>query len=243
MSAELALLWAGAFLAGFVNGFAGFGTALFALGWWLQIMPPVEAVALSLAAGCLTGVPGLHVIWRRIEPRLLMRFALPAFVGIPLGSAALAFVEARTLMLLTAALLIAYGAFFSVRASLPSIGGDRPRADAAIGFAGGVLGGMAGLSGVLPAIWVSLRDWDKGRARGLLQPFNTLILSTAIVGVAWQGGYTADALRNLALALPAMGAGVAGGIVLYRRVSDAFFRRALIVLLLLSGFALLVQAF
>ena len=60
--------------------------------------------------------------------------------------------------------------------------------------------------------------------------------------MAWQGGYTPAALWNLLLALPAMGAGVVGGIVLYRRVSDAFFRRALIVLLLLSGFALLVQA-
>src|SRR5699024_8893634 len=31
---------AGAAAGGFVNGLAGFGTSLFALGWWLQVMPP-----------------------------------------------------------------------------------------------------------------------------------------------------------------------------------------------------------
>ena len=31
---------------GFINGLAGFGTALFALGFLLQILPPLEAVGL-----------------------------------------------------------------------------------------------------------------------------------------------------------------------------------------------------
>lgn len=41
-------LFMGAFLGGFVNGLAGFGTALFALGWFLQIMEPPAAVAVVL---------------------------------------------------------------------------------------------------------------------------------------------------------------------------------------------------
>ena len=229
-------------MGGFVNGFAGFGIALFALGWWLQIMAPLEAVALTLAAGVVTGLPGLHVVWRRIEPRLLLRFALPALGGIPLGTALLAVVDASTLVLVVALLLIGYGAFFSVRASLPALSGERPVADALVGLASGVLGGMAGLSGVLPTIWLSLRQWDKGRTRGLLQPFNTVILFAAMASVAWRGGYTATTAWNLLHAVPGMAAGVVAGIVLYRRASDTVFRRALVALLLLSGFALLAQS-
>ena len=33
-------------------------------------------------------------------------------------------------------------------------------------LAGGVLGGFAGLSGVLPTIWSGLRAWPKARQRG-----------------------------------------------------------------------------
>ena len=46
----------GALVGGFVNGLAGFGTALMALGFWLQIMPPLEAVALVVVVSCVTGI-------------------------------------------------------------------------------------------------------------------------------------------------------------------------------------------
>ena len=228
-------------MGGFVNGFAGFGIALFALGWFLQVMEPIEAVALTLAAGVVTGLPGLHVIWQRIEPRLLARFAVPALVGIPLGTMLLAVVDATVLVALVAVLLIGYGAFFSTGSNLPAIPDERPLADGAVGLASGVLGGMAGLSGVLPTIWLSLRAWDKGRTRGLLQPFNALILGSAALAVAWRGGYSATTLTHILLALPGMGAGVVAGILAYRLVSDAVFRRALVWLMLLSGIALLLQ--
>lgn len=37
----------GAIAGGFINGLAGFGTALFALGFWLQILPPEQAVPMA----------------------------------------------------------------------------------------------------------------------------------------------------------------------------------------------------
>ena len=37
-------------------------------------------------------------------------------------------------------------------------------ADTAIGFAGGILGGLAGLSGPLPILWASVRGWGKEAA-------------------------------------------------------------------------------
>ena len=231
----------GAFLGGFVNGFAGFGIALFALGWFLQVMAPLEAVALTLAAGVATGAPGLLVVWRRMEPWLLARFMLPALVGIPFGTALLAFVSARTLVAFVAVLLIGYGAFTLARANMPRLTGDRPVTDTGVGFLGGVMGGMAGLSGVAPTIWLSMRDWSKGRTRGLLQPFNTVILLMSAVAVALRGGYTGETLVHIGLGLPGMATGFGAGLFFYRRVGDGGFRRALVALMLLSGFALVVQ--
>ena len=43
-----ALLLLGALAGGFVSGLAGFGTALMALGIWLYVLPPAQAVPLVL---------------------------------------------------------------------------------------------------------------------------------------------------------------------------------------------------
>ena len=45
-------------------------------------------------------------------------------------------------------------------------------ADACVGFAGGILGGLAGLSGPLPTLWASIRGWTKDQRRGVFQIFN-----------------------------------------------------------------------
>ena len=50
-------------------------------------------------------------------------------------------------------------------------------ADGAIGFAGGILGGLAGLSGPLPILWASVRGWGKDERRGIFQTFNWTVLS------------------------------------------------------------------
>ena len=53
-------------------------------------------------------------------------------------------------------------------------------ADSAIGFAGGILGGLAGLSGPLPILWASVRGWTKEQRRGIFQIFNFSILAAAL---------------------------------------------------------------
>ena len=54
-------LWlaAGSAAGGFVNGMAGFGTALFALGFWLQILPPTQAVSLVVIMSVVSGLQGV----------------------------------------------------------------------------------------------------------------------------------------------------------------------------------------
>ena len=50
-------------------------------------------------------------------------------------------------------------------------------ADGAIGFAGGILGGLAGLSGPLPILWANIRGWNKHERRGIFQLFNFTVLA------------------------------------------------------------------
>ena len=140
---------AGAVSGGFVNGLAGFGTAMFALGWWLQVMPPVQAVAITLAASVATGIQGVVLVRNDIEWRRLALFLLPAFIGIPIGLQILHRIDASLLKIVIAGFLLLYGGFFLLRRNLPAFTRPTPAVDIGIGFFGGILGAIAGLSGAL----------------------------------------------------------------------------------------------
>ncbi len=243
MSLEtLAFIAIGAVCAGFVNGLAGFGTSLFALGWWLQVMDPVDAVAVSLVISVLTGVQGVWIVRHAIVARDLSRYLVPALIGIPIGLGLLAHLSPEPLKLLIAFFLLGYGAFFSFQRRLPTFTGHTPVIDAVIGFLGGLRGALAGLSGALPTVWLSLRPWPKAKTRAILQPFNTVVLGLAALLLAIKGAYDSDVLLALAVATPAALISAQAGIQVFRRITDAGFRRLLIVLMLVSGISILLQS-
>jgi uncharacterized membrane protein YfcA len=241
MDIVLVCLIAAGLSGGFVNGLAGFGTSLFALGWLLQVMPPREAVAIALANSIATGVPGMWQVRDSINLRRLAVFLVPALVGIPLGLVALDLINTRLLSLLVGTMLLVYGGYFAFRRNLPSIVGRWLALEAGIGFLGGILGAMAGLSGALPSMWLAMRPLPKAEQRGILQPFNMVILTLATVLLAMDGGYGGPVLYNLVLTLPAGAIGAGLGLWLFRKMSDHGYRRLLILLMLFSGLSLLFR--
>ena len=241
MDMLLVFLLAAGLSGGFVNGLAGFGTALFSLGWLLQVMPPQQAVAIALVCSLVTGVPGVWQVRHSIDRRRLALFILPAFAGIPIGTVLLGLVDTRLLSLLVGGMLLLYGGYFAFRRTLPAIEGNWTLVEAGIGFIGGVLGAMAGLSGALPSMWLALRPWPKAVQRGIMQPFSMVILLVAAVLLALEGVFTPQVLYNLALVLPASMLGAVIGLMLFRRMPDALYPRVLIGLMLISGGTLLAR--
>ncbi|SHM04311.1 hypothetical protein SAMN05444389_10394 [Paracoccus solventivorans] len=239
----LAVLMAGAVAGGFINGLAGFGTALLALGLWLQIMPAQQAVAVVVVMSVVSGLQGLWVIRGEIraQPGRLSRFLLPGLVGLPMGVTLLGMVSVLALKLAIAGFMVAYGGFFSLRRSLPRFQRPTPVLDAGIGFMGGVLGGAASLSGALPTMWCAMRPWPKGETRAVLQPYNVGILGVAVLLFALQGIYDRETLLLVGLALPGTLIGAQFGIALFHRLSDAQFRRLLILVMFGSGLALALR--
>lgn len=117
----------------------------------------------------------------------------------PIGIMLLDSIDSETLRLCIAALLIFYGGYFSFRAALPAIQKPMPKVDVSVGLIGGVLGGVSGVSGAIPAMWLSMRPWSKGQIRAVLQPFNMLILSVTITLLFFKGACdatTRDALMD-----------------------------------------------
>ena len=237
------LLLTGAAAGGFINGLAGFGTALFTLGFWLQILPTVEAVALILVMSVATGLQGLWLVRQEIlnKPGRVARFLIPAVFGVPLGVHILSFIDADILKLIVAGFMISYGGFFAFRSALPTLTATPKILDGLIGFLGGVLGGIAGLSGALPTFWCSLRPWPKQETRAVLQPFNVVILFLAVLFLAARGVYTTQVLTWFLMALPVGLASAYFGLQIFKRLETDSFRRLLIILLLVSGCVLLAR--
>lgn len=236
-------LMAGAAAGGFINGLAGFGTSLFAMGFLLSAMTPVEAVAITVVIAVATGLQGLWVVRKTVgaQRHRIARFLIPALVGIPLGTALLGLLEPRELKLFVAAMMILYGGYFSLRRSLPQVSRPLHSVDVTIGFVGGVMGGAAALSGVLPTMWCAMRGWPKAETRSVLQPFNLATLGITAMVLTFRGAYDRETLLQLAVAIPVAMVAARIGIALFKRLGDQAFRRLLIGLCFVSGAALLVM--
>ena len=238
------MLFAGAFIGGFVNGLAGFGTALFALGFFLNVMPPIQAVAIILLMSFISGTLGLWTVRHEIKPNIKSAsyLIIPGLCGVPFGVYSLIYVDVDMLRLLVASLLLLYGGYFSFRARLPSLAGDRPIMDIIIGFMGGVLGGLASLSGALPTMWFAMRDRNKHIMRTIIQSFNMSLFVLAIGLFWWRGAY--DNAQTLLYALFAVAVAFASaklGIIAFNKLSDYQFRRVLVIMTFISGLIMMAR--
>ncbi|WP_299736678.1 sulfite exporter TauE/SafE family protein [uncultured Roseobacter sp.] len=242
-SQEMTFLIIGGLAGGFINGLAGFGTSLFALGFFLTVVPAVEAVAITVAISVVSGLQGLWIVRHSLtqNPRRLARFLFPAILGIPLGVASLKQIDVSVLKYLIAFFLILYGGFFTFRRNLPKIDRPTPFIDCTIGFCAGILGGAASLSGALPTMWCSMRAWPKYETRAVLQPFNVAVLALTALVLAWGGAYHQRTLLQLCVAIPSAILAAQVGIIVFRRLTDDVFRRLLIAICLISGTVLLLR--
>lgn len=239
---DIALVVAGAAAAGFVNGLSGTGYALVSLGFWLHAMPPQTAaplVAFCSVCGHLQSLPKIWqgVIWSRVWP-----FLVGGLVGVPLGTALLAHVQIQPLKIGVGLLLIFYCSWMAFVRRPPVILAGGRLADGAAGFGGGVLGGMASISGPIPVIWVQLRGWTMLAQRGVNQPFNMSVLAFSLVTAGVAGFLDRTFFLWAAICLPITLIGAHIGLRLYRRINDAQFRRLILVLLGLSGLTLIATS-
>ena len=231
---QIAFVLAGALAGGFVAGFAGFGTGITALGIWLYALSPATAASLVIICSVVTQVQTIPLVWKRITPRRVLPFIVPGLLGVPLGVALLAHLDVRALKLGVGTIVLGFSIHLLLNPQRRVRWGGRA-ADAGVGFGGGILGGLAGLSGPLPTVWTALRGWPKDETRSVLQAFNLTILSTALVAHAFAGFLTPAVGWATLAALPGTALGGYLGGKAYARASDRRFRQVILGLLCLSG--------
>jgi uncharacterized membrane protein YfcA len=236
--AALALILAGALAGGFVNGLTGFGTALTALPLFLLAVEPVVAAQLVSAASVVGHLSTLGIVWHGIDWRRLAPMLIAGLLGVPIGTWILPWLSVPTFKLAVGSVIFAYCAFMLFGAGRIRLVSGGRGAESIVGFFGGILGGIAGLSGALPTMWAALKGWPKEERRVFLQMFNLTILTAMLVASVAQGLVGRRAVVALIVALPGTLIGAWLGSYVYQRLDDRRFDRIVLVLLLLSGLGL-----
>ena len=239
MATQTIFILLGAFAGGFVNGMTGFGTGLTALAFWLHVIGPALAAPLVLTCSVIAQLQTLPHIWRELDWRRLMHFILGGLAGVPIGTQLLTEIDPKVFKFVMGIVLICYSS--SMLVLKPRFGakwGGRV-ADGLVGLSGGILGGFAGLSGVLPTIWAAIRGWSKPERRGVFQAFNLTILGTALIAYAFAGLLTAEVGSLILTAVPGTLIGSWTGYLAYRRLSDQSFHVIVLLLLFFAGVMLI----
>jgi uncharacterized protein len=154
---QLIVITFGALAGGFFSGLVGFGTGITAISIWLYAASPPVAASVVVTCSVIAEVQTLLAIWHTIEAKRVFPFILPGVFGVPLGTVLLSHLDARILKLAIGGLLLLFSAYMLFGGSHAKSTWGGLIADGTIGSGGGVLGGLAGLSGPRPTMWATIR--------------------------------------------------------------------------------------
>src|SRR5262249_49034662 len=230
------------FAAALVTGVAGFAFGLVAAAVWLHLLTPIQTATLIIAFGLV--VQGISVWklrhalrWHRLWP-----FLFGAAFGVPLGVAVLDWARPDHVRATVGAVLVRYSAYGLARPAMKPVKRGGATADASVGFLNGILGGLTGLAGILTTIWCGVRGWPKDEQRAVFQPIGVAIFAMSGLWLGIGGAIPGDTLWFFVLGLPVLLAWPWLGLKLYGHLDEAGFRKVVLILLLVSGIALVVPA-
>jgi uncharacterized protein len=241
-SVVLILFLSAAFIGGFASGVAGFAMGFVVSGIWLHFLTPLQTTALIVGYGLLTQGYGVWKLRRALAWRKVAPFIIGGFIGIPIGTWLLTYLNPVYLRTGVGVLLIVYGLYGLAQPKLKPVSSNVP-IDTGVGVANGVLAGLTGLPGFIITVWCQLRGWSKDDQRAVFQPVLLAAIAANVISLAAAGAITTDILRLYLLGLPAMILGLWVGFKLYGKLDEAAFRKVILVLLLLGGVGLIVPRF
>ena len=234
----LALFLSATFAGALVAGLSGFAFGLVAASIWLYILTPQETAILITGFGLVVHGYSVSRFRHALDWSRLWPFIVGAAIGIPGGVYILTWANPAHIRAGVGVLLVVYSLYSWFRPAIKPVTAGGKGADAAVGFLNGVLAGITGLAAVFVTIWCGLRGWPKEKQRAVFQPVAVAIFIMSALWLGAKGVVTAEVGWLFLLGLPALLAGTWLGMQLYGKLDEAMFRNVVLVLLLVSGIAL-----
>ncbi len=234
----LGLFLLAAFIGGFASGLAGFAMGFIVSGIWLHLITPIQTTTLVVGYGLWTQGYGVWKMRHALRWRTVAPFIVGGTLGVPIGTMLLTYVDPAYLRSGVGLLLILYSIYGLAQPAFKPVPAGTV-ADGGVGFLNGMLCGLTGLPGFIITIWCQLRGWTKDVQRAVFQPVMLAAIVATAISLSVTGAVTAETVKLYFLGLPALLAGLWLGFKLYGKLDDAAFRKLILLLLLVSGLALI----
>ncbi|MEC5387487.1 sulfite exporter TauE/SafE family protein [Uliginosibacterium sp. H3] len=241
-SNEFLLLAVGAMCAGFVQGIAGFAFGMVAMSFWVWGVEPHVAAVMTVFGSLVGQLLAVTREKRALDLPVMLPFLIGGVIGIPVGVTILPHLNPTHFKLALGTILLVFCPAMLLAPRLPAIRGTGRFSDGIVGAVGGAMGGIGGFSGVAPALWCTLRGYDKDAHRAIQQNFNLTALSITMVAMLVSGVVTRDMLPKFAIVAPALLLPAILGAKVYTGLSPLAFRRVVLGLLCLSGIAMITAS-
>lgn len=236
------ILGIGAAIAGLVQGISGFAFSMVAVSIWVWGLDPKFAATMAVFGGWLGQVISVLRVRRGWHFDLLWPMLIGAAIGIPLGNLLLNRLDPNWFKLVLGALLVVCCSAMLATSRLPKITVGGKPADAGVGLLGGVMAPLSGFSGLAPALWATLRGYNKDEHRAVLQNFNLAVLSATLALNVRSGRIKADLWPQMAVVAGSLILPALWGSKIYVGMSATAFRKVVLWLLVLSGAVMLANA-
>jgi uncharacterized membrane protein YfcA len=228
---EYVALGIAVFLGGIVSGFAGFAFSAVAGAILLYFLPPLLAIPLMMCCSVASQMTSLAMLRRLINWHEITPFLIGGAMGVPIALYLLTRIDGQTFRVAFGIFLVLYALYMLARPGSATIADAHSGAaiHSAVGFVGGLLGGLTAMPGGSLVIWCDLRGISKEQQRGLVQPYILAMQVFAIVLLLCRSdAIDDDLLKYLLLALPALAAGTFIGVALFGKIDDKKFRHSVL---------------
>ena len=194
-----------------------------------------------MACSVLVQAYSLYALRRSIRWRGSLVFIVGGALGVLPALYLLNHVDVRAFRTGFGAFLVCYAAYMLLRPAMARVADvSHWLREGAVGFGGGLVGGLTAMPGALPTIWCDLRGMPNDQQRGLVQPFIAVMQVFALTLMLSCRTVTTKTVVDLAVTLPALLAGTGLGLAMFGRINEAWFRRSVLALLLVAGLALVL---
>jgi uncharacterized protein len=229
------------FFGALIAGVAGFAFGLIASVMWLHVITPAESAALISGYAILIQCLAIWKLRHALRVARLLPFIAGGAAGMPLGAMLLRTASADHLRASIGLLLVVHSVYSLARPKFQLRGGGI--GDGLVGLASGIVSASTGLAGLPVIIWSTARGWSKDEQRAVFQPVVVTIFAMTLLWFGGSGMITPDVVQLFFMGLPSALPGNWLGLKAYGTLDEVRFRQIILLLLLISGVALLLAAF
>ena len=225
------------FLAVFTQSLSGFGVALVAMA----ILPGLLGIQIATPLVALVAITLESILLVRYHTSLNLRavrpLALAAIVGIPIGVLALSKANEEIALTLLGVVIAGYALYALSNLRMPEM--RHPLWGILAGFLSGLLSGAYNTGGPPVIIYGNARRWQPQEFKSNLQGLFVVNDILVVASHALSGNLTGEVWRLYLWALPVIGIGILAGVSLDKRLDPAFFRKLVLLLLVILGIRLI----